>query len=304
MNKRTPARNVTGGWLLGAATRVLILAMAVAVCALCGSCKPKATESPEPQRGKSAGNAVVETSAPPAAYYSFAPAGAASTRAAAGTGRAVFESQNQLARGGAPGSSVAGTDLPPSAAARSNVIDLTRYYNATFYEVWHGGMGGNDLSTFPYGVRNLAGVDFDARGIVQVALMKPRFPQRVSGIPVERRCRRLHFLHASSQGYNLPPGLSLGRYMVTYEDGQTQDIPLILGENIADWWARRGTQADPPLVVAWTGTNSASKAMNHVIRLYKATWENPQSAMSVRTVGLVAEHETVAPFLVALTAEP
>jgi len=58
------------------------------------------------------------------------------------------------------------------------------------------------------------------------------------------------------------------------------------------------------LVVAWTGTNSASKAMNHVIRLYKATWENPQSAMSVRTVGLVAEHETVAPFLVALTAEP
>ena len=134
--------------------------------------------------------------------------------------------------------------------------------------------------------------------------MKPRFPQRVSGIPVERRCRRLHFLHASFQGYNLPPSISLGRYVVSYADGQTQDIPVILGENIADWWARRGAQAEPPLVVAWTGTNNASKAMNHVIRLCKATWENPQPAVPVRSVDLVAEHETVAPFLVALTAEP
>ena len=282
----------------------LLAGLAVGLCTLGVSCKPKSSESAQPQRGESAGKAAVETSAPPAANLSFAPARAASTRSVGGAGQAVFERQNELPGEGAPGSFVAGTGLPPSPAARSNVIDLTRFYNATFYEVWHGGMGGNDLSTFPYGVRNLAGVDFDARGIIQVALMKPRFPQRVSGIPIARRCRRLHFLHASSQGYDLRPGLSVGRYVVAYEDGQTQDIPLILGENMADWWARRGTQAEPPLVAAWTGTNNASKAMNHVIRLYKATWDNPQPAVPLRSVDLLAEHETVAPFLIALTAEP
>lgn len=282
----------------------LLAGLAVGLGMLGASCKPKSNESAEPQRGGGAGHAAVETSAPLAANFSFAPARAASTRSAGGAGQAVFENQNPLPREGAPGSFVAGTGLPPSTAARSNVIDLTRYYNATFYEVWHGGMGGNDLSAFPYGVQQLAGVDFDARGIVQVALMKPRFPQRVSGIPVARRCRRLHFLHASSQGYNLPPGVSVGRYVVSYQGGETRDIPIILGENVADWWAKGGARAEPPLVVAWTGTNNASKAMNHVIRLYAATWENPQPAVSVRAVDLVAEHETAAPFLIALTAEP
>ena len=304
MNKKTTERNVTGGRLLSAATEVLGVVLTLGLCALCVSCKPKVKESPESQRGSGAGNPAVETSAPASANFSFTPARANSTRAVAGDGQVVFERQNELPGEGVPGSFVAGAVLPPSPAARSNVIDLTRFYNATFYEVWHGGMGGNDLSTFPYGVRNLAGVDFDARGIVQVALMKPRFPQRVSGIPVERRCRRLHFLHASSQGYNLPPGLSVGRYVVSYQGGETQDIPIILGENIADWWARRGTQAEPPLVVAWIGTNNASKAMSHVIRLYTATWENPQPARPVRSVDLLAEHETASPFLVALTAEP
>src|SRR5512136_2262017 len=126
MNKNTTERNVTGGRLLHAMTSGMMPALIVGLCALCASCKPKAEESPEPQRGKSAVKAAVETSAPPAANLSFAPARTASTRAAAGAGQAMFENQNPTPREGAPGSFVAGTGLPPSAAARSNVIDLTR----------------------------------------------------------------------------------------------------------------------------------------------------------------------------------
>ena len=184
MNKKTTERNVTESRLLSAATDVLVVVLTLGLCALCVSCKPKAKESPGSQREGGAGSAAIETSAPAAANFSFTPARANSTRAVAGDGQVVFERQNEPPGESTPGSFVAGAVLPPSPAARSNVIDLTRFYNATFYEVWHGGMGGNDLSTFPYGVQQLAGVDFDARGIVQVALMKHRFPQRVSGIPV------------------------------------------------------------------------------------------------------------------------
>jgi hypothetical protein len=259
----------------------LTVVLVIGWVATCTSCKPKAEKDPAPERTSGGANVVTESQTPDSTALRSATIMPSSTNPAADT-----------------------SNLPPSPAARSNAIDLTRFYNATFYEVWHGGMGGNDLSTFPYGVQTLAGVDFDARGIIQVSLAKPRFPQRVSGIMIERRCRRLHFLHAGYQGYNLPPGLSVGRYVVAYEGGETQDIPIVLGENIADWWARRGARAEPPLVVAWTGTNNASKTMGHVIHLYKATWENPQPAVPVRSVDLVAEHETVSPFLIGLTAEP
>ena len=59
----------------------------------------------------------------------------------------------------------------------------------------------NDLSELGAGVVELAGVKFDARGVVHLAATPPalqRFPRRVPDIRVRRQCRAIHFLHGAS----------------------------------------------------------------------------------------------------------
>src|SRR6185295_8366040 len=90
--------------------------------------------------------------------------------------------------------------------AKSGSLDLGDYYNAALTENWHHGLPDNDLASLPHGVQTFDGVEFDVRGIIQLrglALLteskarKEMYPTQVKGIPINRRVRRLHFLHAA-----------------------------------------------------------------------------------------------------------
>jgi hypothetical protein len=52
--------------------------------------------------------------------------------------------------------------------AEARLIDLSAYYNAALTESWYDGAEGNDLSELTPGLRELAGVRFDVRGLIQV----------------------------------------------------------------------------------------------------------------------------------------
>ena len=92
---------------------------------------------------------------------------------------AAASNPNAAARAASPAS-----PYPPrDPQARPGLVDLTAYYNASLTESWHGSPK-NNLASLPTGVQNFAGVDYDVRGIIQLAsksLPAKRFPARISG---------------------------------------------------------------------------------------------------------------------------
>jgi hypothetical protein len=186
-----------------------------------------------------------------------------------------------------------------------NLIDLAAHYNASLNEDWHGQISGNDLARLPQGVVRLGDVDFDIRGIVQVAGNEgpaQRFPRQIQGIRVDQHCRQLHFLHGS--GWNATRGAFIGQYIVRYEDDTVEVIPLTFGRNIEDWWF---APQDPAKVseadVVWTGANRASLSLDRGTRLYKYSWTNPHPALRVKSIDFLSGMTDSAPFLIAITAE-
>jgi len=184
-------------------------------------------------------------------------------------------------------------------------IDLACCYNASLNEPWHPGDDNNDLSSLPLGTQILAGVAFDVRGLVQVGAesrTREKYPAKVEGIGIERKCNRLQFLHSAINCSLISKGTQIGSYIVHYANGQRHEIPIAVGRELADWW-NQPNEEDDGLIVAWEGTNEATRKIGRTIRLFKTTWDNPSPEIAVKSIDFVSTHETAAPFLVAITVE-
>jgi len=190
--------------------------------------------------------------------------------------------------------------------ARLGLIDLTAYYNAPLTESWLGDAK-NDLSSLPIGVQNLAGVDYDVRGIVQVGSKDEaagRFPARIDGIKIQQKCARLHFLQAAGFGSVTDEGQQVGSYVVHFATNRMQmEIPIIYGHDVRNWHSLAGEQPSADLQVAWKGTNAVSAASQNFIRLFSSTWVNIVPGVEIESVDFVSSMGKVAPFLIAITAE-
>jgi len=187
--------------------------------------------------------------------------------------------------------------------AEAQLLDLTGFYNATLTNSWQG-FPGNHLGRLPSGVQTLDGVRFDIRGVIQLGAIElpNKFPKRVDGIPVAQKCRRIHFLHAASYLYrtNTLDGL----YVIHYTDGREQQIPLLHGQEIADWWRdpKRATRTTKAKEV-WSGLNEAAEAYGKVLCLHRFTWDNPRKETPIATLSFVSAPVAHTPFVVAITVE-
>jgi len=202
---------------------------------------------------------------------------------------------------------------PRDPQATSKQIDLSRFYNVSLHESWHSDRAGNDLGELPAGLTQLDGTRFDVRGVVQVSGPQlagaPRsFPHQVSGIPVNLKTARLHFLH--SAGFVETDGVVIGQYVMHYSDGQTETCPIVYGQNVRDWWYYPGTPKDAEKShIAWTGNNQSAKSWNPpgdpavTLRLYKTAWQNPHPDTEITAIDFVSAEKNSSPFLVAVSAE-
>lgn len=191
------------------------------------------------------------------------------------------------------------------------LIDLTRYYNASLTENWGGSPGpeANDLSELPQGIQTLGGVKFDLRGLIHVgnnrgsrtAVEGHVFPRRVPGIAVGLPCQRLHFLHAATWGID-KTGTTIGNYVVHFAGGRSIEIPIVLGKDLDDWWTSPSTAA-VGTTLAWTGTNPATRARGLQVSLFRTTWNNPMPAVKIETIDFNWAGTKAMPFIVAITAE-
>jgi hypothetical protein len=207
-----------------------------------------------------------------------------------------------------PGKSPARQRFPArDAAAGPSLIDLSKYYNATFAESRYGGTG-NNLLALPRGLQTFAGVEFDVRGVVQLGSKSPalgKYPTEVKGIKVNQKCRRLSFLHAACLGGAADEGKEIGAYVVHYPINQMRlEIPIAYGREV------RNSQSAPnepagsnELAVAWTGANAAGTDSGQSVRLFLTTWTNPVPGVLIESIDYVSRMAVPAPFLVGITAE-
>jgi hypothetical protein len=193
------------------------------------------------------------------------------------------------------------------AAATKQMLDLTRFYNAGLGDAWAGGPG-NDLSALPNGLPTLGGVQYDIRGIVQLAsksLASTNFPSQVQGIKVRQPCERIHFLHAAGFGKPDPQNPVVGWYVLRYAGDQMElKIPIRYGRDVEDWHGPKDAAGSTNgVTIAWQGENAASKRAGDAIRVFSTTWTNVAPAVAIESIDFISAKSGPAPFLLAITVD-
>jgi hypothetical protein len=193
------------------------------------------------------------------------------------------------------------------ADAPRRLIDLASYYNAALTASWYDQAGGNDLSELTPGLRELAGVPFDVRGLIQLGPSPPDgfgYPWAVEGIRVNQVCTRLHFLHSAIRSDKTVGGIQIATYVVSYADGRCDGFSIVMGKDVVDWLSQP-QEGLTNVVVAWNGQNQISRKAGRNIRPFKTTWNNPFPSVPITRIDFTSDWADAnrRPFLVAITAE-
>jgi hypothetical protein len=199
-------------------------------------------------------------------------------------------------------------------------VDLQPHANQKLKEAFGGGAG-NDLAALGKDGRTLAGVNFKiGPGAIQLGskLLAVKRPAKVEGIKVGQMCAKVHLLHATQFGNGstigqegkdgdplyVADGTTIAEYKVHYEDGKTETIPVVYGQDVRDWWFTEGLKGVTRGKVAWKGDNEYAKDAGSRIRLYLTTWENPHPAKKIASIDYVKMGDSpAAPFCVAISLE-
>lgn len=203
----------------------------------------------------------------------------------------------------------AGSDTKPT----FTYIDLQPKANRKLDEAMHG-TEGNDLKELPRGEQTLAKVKFKiGAGLIQLGSTALKdMPAKVEGIAVDRKLKRLHFLHATGYGGGtdennasvIKDDTPIGAYIVRYDDKTTAKIPIVYGKDVRDWWDWDKGKETPRAKLAWEGTNSYAEQFKVRLILYRGTWDNPHPDKRVVSLDYESTNDTVcAPFCIAITAE-
>jgi WD40 repeat protein len=198
--------------------------------------------------------------------------------------------------------------IPPrDAQITPSQLDLSDAYNVALNESWQpvSFLDEADLSlaALPPGMRTLAGVAFDVRGLVQLRRAAPDcelFPERVS-IAAMKAFRRLHVLHGTR--WDEPDGTTIGAFILHYASGPPAELSIVYGEHLRSEFVEAGRQSECAHgEVAWISPAPAGPA-DWQLRLYKTTFTNPRPEREVVRIDYVSKVTRCGPFLVALTAE-
>jgi hypothetical protein len=186
-------------------------------------------------------------------------------------------------------------------------IDLQPLANQKLDDDFHGYVG-NNLKPLPRDRQKFKGVVFTiGEKFVQLAGKRaPDFPEKIEGIPVNRKLTKLHFLHATGWG-SVENGTEIGHFEIHYDDNTSAIMPIEYGHDLRDWWDFDEDAETSRAVVAWRSVNEASanfRNMRIEIRLFLMSWTNVHPDKIVKSFDYVSKNETMcSPFLVAASAE-
>jgi hypothetical protein len=192
--------------------------------------------------------------------------------------------------------------LTRGSSQKGRPLDLAPSYNGLTTEctnVRNDSGNPDNLEEFPLGENEFAGIRFAVNGIV---LLNGRLPDRVDGLPLNKRCRRLHLLHGTTS--KMPDGTTIARLVLHYASGQQAELPINYGEHVRDWWQRSGDPLpEPPLTVAWSGQNRVTRREGAALNVYLSSFENPRPKDPIQTVDFVSANTRCSPFVLGLSTE-
>ncbi|MDZ7724401.1 MAG: hypothetical protein U5R06_16750 [candidate division KSB1 bacterium] len=190
-----------------------------------------------------------------------------------------------------------------SRQANQDLIDLTDYYTSALDEDWLGKPKRN-LSFLPKGVQVFAKAAFDVRGILQLAGKSTdgNFSQSGEKIKINRKGRRLHFLHGAVG--QADKNVKIGEYILHYTAGQTLHIPILYQRQIMHTWIKNDESLPTDADIAFTSETVDALASDSRVRVYKYTANNPFPGEEIESIDFVSTMTEAAPFLIALTIEP
>lgn len=195
-------------------------------------------------------------------------------------------------------------------------LDLKPYFNHKLADGFGTDVPENNLSRLPKGESVFEDCNFDiGEGVIQLGSTAANdFPDKVTGIKVDRKLAKLHFLHATQYGggpnqqgnpYYVQDGTTIGQYRVNFDDHSESIIPVVYGEDVRDWFFIEGEKAPTHGKVVWTGDNEYARTNQARIRLYETTWDNPWPNKTVTSIDYSSKKEETpaAPFCIAITTE-
>ncbi len=133
-----------------------------------------------------------------------------------------------------------------------------------------------------------------------------KLPEAVKGIPVNRKADALFFLQAArldarrgDQEIKEKKQYELCRYVITYADGKTAEVPIFAETDVEDY-RQKTPAAIPGAQIAWTrpyeGTELSAVA-------YSKQWDNPRRDVAIKSIDMVyGPQQRGVPVLLAVTA--
>jgi hypothetical protein len=170
-------------------------------------------------------------------------------------------------------------------------VDLSSLANASLADGdnhgWTGEGEFNDARMIPQGVQSWLGVPVlisgktttDKSVITMFGRNAPAGPKSVT-IPLsDSKCRGLFFTHAASWADG-----EIGNYVITYADGSTLTLPITTGVNIGDWWTdQQAGEESRTIPFKHPNPLAAGKPWRFLRMWY---WENPKSAVPIRSISI------------------
>ena len=181
-------------------------------------------------------------------------------------------------------------------------LDLQPKANHKLADNFHGDTANNNLSSLKAGKHTLEGIKFEVgEKLIQLGSKSVSDkPEKVEGIKVGRAVSKLYFLHAT--GFRTEEDTVIGKYIVQYDDDTKEEIEIVYGKDVRDWWNYPCAPGVSRGKVAWKGENEAAKGYNATLQLFLMTWENPHPKKKVAAIDYLSTQSDAAPFCVAITA--
>jgi WD40 repeat protein/predicted Ser/Thr protein kinase len=196
--------------------------------------------------------------------------------------------------------------IPPrDPAATGAQLDLAPYFNVDLdHAAREGDRGNDDLSRLPRGLFRAGGVNFEIRGAIRLlarptALYWAALPEKLYGIPIQKKCGELHFLH-STLG-ETAEGTIIGKYVLQYADGKSAEIPLVYGGQMRDSFRPAvNPLSDPNSKLAFALPAHASGSCESI---YSTRWINRKPETEIVMLHFVSALTQSSPFLLAITTQ-
>ena len=147
---------------------------------------------------------------------------------------------------------------------------------------------------------DLAGHDINSAG-----KSDPPVPMAIEGIELGQTCESIHFLHACSWGRE-EPGVEVARYLIHFEDGSVEPLPVIYGKHMADFWIQSQTPRQIAQLenIVWERPFTTAGGTEGRLALTRQTWKNEtHRGVKVSHIDFISAGKQAAPVLYGITLE-